>query len=479
MTVVLDGRDDFTLATLRRVAVDGEAVAFSDACTEKIRQGHARLMDMIENDPGQFIYGVTTRFGEGAKTILDAAGRREQATAPPYNYGTGLGRAASPQAVRSMIFCRLTNFVDGWSAVSLGTARRVADMLDGRALPRVPLGGQNNSGEVPPLLNLFAHLYGDECEEKDTNCIANGSPCASGLVGELALRARHRLHLAEHVFALSIEAANAPLEAYDPALRSLWDDPHEQAALDGLNACLAGARSQDRRPFQAPVAWRVIPRVLGQVHRAVSEVERIATVALRAVTDSPVIVPTEQGTRAWSTGGFHNGAAYPTINWLNMAWADMTSLTARQTTKLMMPEVSELPRNLPLGDHPYGVGTHKQGQRSFSREARERAVPALLTMDEAVSGQTDVTAPTFLAYERELETGWATDVCLALLAATASQALAVADRQPAPPLQPFLQAIRRVLPPVAALHHGGFSGERLAEAFSAAAVSGDLTLASS
>jgi len=99
-----------------------------------------------------------------------------------------------------------------------------------------------------------------------------------------ALRSRHRLESAQAVCALSIEAFGAPLGAYDAALDDLWGDAHEAAVLRALRRHLDGAGTDGRRFHQAPVSYRIIPRVLGQAHRVVAAVEKAAATALRAVT---------------------------------------------------------------------------------------------------------------------------------------------------------------------------------------------------
>ncbi|TIX68225.1 MAG: histidine ammonia-lyase, partial [Mesorhizobium sp.] len=68
----------------------------------------------------------------------------------------------------------------------------------------------------------------------------------------------------------------APLEHYDPALDALWGDEHEATALRGLREFLAGAGT-GRRNYQAPVSYRIVPRILGQAHRALASAERAAT----------------------------------------------------------------------------------------------------------------------------------------------------------------------------------------------------------
>ena len=77
--------------------------------------------------------------------------------------------------------------------------------------------------------------------------LINGSPCAAALVADIALAGQARLALAEGVFALAVEAARAPLEAYSEDLDGLWDDEHETAALRALRALLDGRRPRSAR----------------------------------------------------------------------------------------------------------------------------------------------------------------------------------------------------------------------------------------
>ena len=146
-------------------------------------------------------------------------------------------------------------------------------MLDGRMLPEVPGLGNGAAGEINALAHLFYDLTGQiELGPKDNSALTNGAPCASALVADAALVAKKRLALSHQVFALSIDAFKAPLEHYDPVLGTCWGNPHDKVALQGLAPYLRGAAT-DRRNFQAPVSFRILPRILGQAHQALEQAE--------------------------------------------------------------------------------------------------------------------------------------------------------------------------------------------------------------
>jgi histidine ammonia-lyase len=477
MTVVVESREDFTLENFRRVTMNGESVEIGARAVQAMEEARRSFMALVDSDRTAFIYGTTTGAGEQARYAIAPEEQRRRALewSRRPRHGNSFGGGYLPDSVvRGIIFARLANYVEGNAKSRPVVAERIAEMLD-LPLPNVPLAGQVGAGEVVPLAHVMSTLRQADLdlEEGEPMAIINGSPCSAALAADTAVRARHRLDLAGHAFALSIEAFRAPLEAYDPALKDLWGDRYECLALDAFAALLAGAPREGRRPFQAPVSYRILPRVLGQTHRAVATLEEVAEIALKSVTDNPVyVLPDNEhpNGRAFSTGGYHNASAYPAIDAVSASWADLCGLAERHTMKMHDGSVSLLPHHLSMSGEGWG-GTAglTMMQIGFSEEARHEAARTFLPASESggFTGQNDVASPTFLAYAKEGRTAWCLDACLASLAVSSSQALYVTGRQAPPALGEFLSAIRDRVPPLDGPSERELGGEvsALTEAF--------------
>jgi histidine ammonia-lyase len=470
MTVTLNSRKDLTLDNLERVAIGGESIRLGKDALKAMSHGRRSFMALLDSDRTQVIYGTTTGAGQQAKvTIPPDEQRRRARRGWGRPSGGGFGGGTLPErVVRMIIFARLANYIEGNAKTRPAIAERLAAMLDA-PLPKVPLGGQVGAGEILPLFHIMSAMPEGDMEEAEPMSRVNGSPASAGLIADVALTARRRLGLAEKVFALSIEAIAAPLEAYDPEIARLTGDAHQAAALKNLRRHLAGVSKRGRRPYQAPVSWRILPQVLGAAHAALATAEEVAKNSLASITDNPVYVLPDRAHklgRAFSTGGYHNGQAYPAIDGLNARWADFCTLADRHTTRLHEGEVSGLPESLAVpGGVPWTTGLLGFIQIGFGEEARHAAARTFLPPSEGggYAGQNDIASPTFFTYRKHLAACEALDSSLAILA-----------RAGPPKLAGFLAAVRDIVPPVESRRRRnlGRELEKLRDAFADNALTG-------
>ncbi|MDQ7246606.1 aromatic amino acid lyase [Dongia sedimenti] len=468
--VTLTRRSDITLNSFEAVAWRGEGVQLAPDALARIADARSAFMRLIE-DPAITIYGVTSGYGSRAGQRLKPEDRKRHAAQPNHGTAATFGEPFPKRVTRGFVLARLANLLEGHAAVRPKLAEAVAAMLDQGSLPDVPSIGNSGAGEILALGHLFAAL-GERVglEEKEHLALINGSPCAAALIADAALASRKRIEIAKEIFALSAEAFKAPLEAYDAALETLWQDPAESEALTAIRTLIAGG-STERRPYQAPVSFRIVPRILGRAIRARDAAIHAAEVSLSSVTDNPVYIPPGDDAlfpngRVLSNGGYHNSMAAPALDDLAAGWADLCTLAERQSAKLLDAKVSLLPESLRADpDDPRELIPVPMVAVGLGERARHAAQRSFLPGAESGGfGQNDVGVASFLAWQKEATAGRAFDGCLAILGLIAAEALDVTRRAVPPALQARLAFIRRHAPPITTLRALGPDLGRLSEA---------------
>jgi histidine ammonia-lyase len=473
--ITLAQRSDLTLKAFEAVAWQGNRVKLAPEALQRMAAARTAFMRLVE-DPTITIYGVTSGYGARASQRLRPEDRRKHAAVPNHGTAATFGEPFPERVVRGFILARLANFIEGNAAVRPELASAVAEMLGAKPLPAVPAIGNSGAGEILALGHLFAE-FGAEfgLEEKEHLALINGSPCAAALVADAALVARRRIEIAKEIFALSAEAFLAPTEAYEEVLETYWGDPGETEALGAMRRLLKGGAKQ-RRPYQAPVSYRIVPRMLGRAIRARDAAEHAANVSLRSVTDNPVYVPPGSpgsddarfpNGRTLSNGGYHNSMTPPALDDLAASWADLCLLAERQAAKLIDGKVSLLPDHLRAGpDDERELIPLPMVSVGLGERARFAAQRSFLPGPESGGfGQNDVGVASSLAWQKEGTAGRALDGCLAILGVVASEALIVTKRDATPALRARLEFIRRYVPPMKKLRALGPDVGRLADAF--------------
>lgn len=432
MTITLNRRVDLTLEALKRVAWHGEAVELGPEARTKIAKARDDFLKLIEREDIT-IYGVNTGYGHQAKRRLTPAERKTQAVAPTHHRAASWGDPLPDRVSRAIVFARLANVVEGHAALSPHVADAVVDMLKAKPMPVVPARGQGGAGEILSLSYLFLDLTKTlDLGEKDMLSLINGSPAATALVADAALAARQRLEVAADVFALAAEAFNAPLGHFTQELEGLWNNPHDAWALQALRTRISGGHGGPRRPYQAPVSIRIMPRMLGEAHRALAAAETIARESLCAVSDNPVVFPAGERIgpdEVVSTGGYHNAQAPAAMDALTAAYANLAVIATRVASKLQDGPVSLLPPFLGFPEGRSYLGCLAMAMVGYEEEMRMLAAPTLLPGSESGGyAQDDVASPVFAAWNKLNRSGELLDLTLATLAPVAMRAFAVTGR---------------------------------------------------
>jgi len=447
VSILLKNRKDMTLEACHAVAWQRAAVTLAPEAVQAMTQARQRFMALI-NEPDITIYGVTSGYGQHASRRLSPEDRLKHAQAPPFGPTAAWGDAVPERVSRAIVFARLANFIEGHAGVSPHIAIAVANMLDGRALPLVPARGQGGAGEIMSLAPLFVDLVrASAVGEKDVLSLINGSPSASALVADGALAAERRLTLLAQVFAFAAEAFNAPLTHFAEELGDYWNSASDQWALGQIRDLIGGGHGGARRPYQAPVSFRIMPRMLGQAKRAADFAGTVARESLAAVTDNPVLLPPDAEHplgHAISTGGYHNPYVPMALDMLTAAYANLGVIAERMGAKLLDGPVSLLPPQLGADAGLSYLGCLPMALTGYEEEMRMLAQPTLLPGSESGGfGQNDVASPVFAAWSKQDRAALLLEQSLATLAAIAERAYRVTNR-------PVPKALKEISADVAA-----------------------------
>ncbi len=153
---------------------------------------------------------------------------------------------------------------------------------------------------------------------------------------------RRRLRLAEEVFALAAEAIRAPLEAYSAGSRAALGRRAREWPRFGRCGSSWRARARNGAPTRRRSASASCRASSARRSRAARR-GGVGGDGVAALGDgqprlrSPGRAP-PLGT-VFSTGGYHNGRAYPALDGLACAWADLCQLAERQTERLVVGAV--------------------------------------------------------------------------------------------------------------------------------------------
>ncbi|MDQ3767531.1 MAG: aromatic amino acid lyase, partial [Actinomycetota bacterium] len=322
--VTIGAMGDVTSDVVERVAWQREHIALDPGLLVYVETRRAEMLTALLS--GARVYGVNT--GTGYLAGADVG----EAHLLHHQRNLLLGRAVgsppwlSVEEARAVLVARLTGFLSGHAGVTPELCLFLAHRLNDDFVPAIPRHSVGSSGEVLPLAHAFQTFIGAgqvlapdgstmsaeqalaersvapyEPQAKEGIALLAGAPAAIALALGGRRSGQRLWEAALLIAAASIDALQAPLDPYHPALGELTDDPLTVNVLDRLSVLLQGSSRATTLSIQAPVSYRVIPQVLVHLARALSRLEADAARALASVGDSPVFTDG----RFLSNGSFH------------------------------------------------------------------------------------------------------------------------------------------------------------------------------
>jgi len=364
-TVTLSAHVAPDYADVVRVA-RGAGLALDAAVWERIAQAR-RIVDRIVADRVT-AYGINTGLGALSDVILDLDQLVALSTHTLKSHACGIGSALDTETVRAIICAQIINYSRGHSGISVAVVAQLQNLLNAGLTPVVP--GQGSVGYLTHMAHIGLTLIGlGELRyqgqvmsaglalhaaglaplalgAKDGLSLVNGLPCTTGLLCLALEQARHLGAWADLTGAMSFEALQGQLLAFDPEAIGQKPYPGQIRVAGNLRALLTdsdilahcqGVRTQDA------LSLRSIPQIHGAAREQIAHVQYLLGIELQSANDNPLVFGTPEQYRVISQANPHGEAMAMAVATLAVAAAELGAVAERRIDRLLNPHVSGLP----------------------------------------------------------------------------------------------------------------------------------------
>ena len=359
--MVLDGA--LTCFEVEDVALRERPVELSEGAIGRIQAAISALRAVTVT--GRAIYGVNTGFGSLANQRVPEAELTELQHNLIRSHAAGVGEPLPRRVVRAMGLLLAASLARGHSGVRLELVQTILDMLNAGVTPVVPSRGSvGASGDLAPLAHFVEVMLGEgraefggkvmgggealrsagispiELGPKEGLALINGTHLMAGSAALTVCKVRRIFDAALSAAAVSMEAArvsHAFLDARVHEARGQVGQIRVAAALRSLlrGSVIAESHAVGDDRVQDPYSMRCTPQVLGAALDQIDHCAKVVERELGAVTDNPLIFPTENGADVISAGNFHGMPLAIAMDTLTIALSHIAGISERRVFLLL------------------------------------------------------------------------------------------------------------------------------------------------
>jgi histidine ammonia-lyase len=442
-TIVLDGHS-LTIEDVVAIARQRRLIALHSDAITRIR----KCRDLLERKirAGEIMYGVNTGIGELSEVVLTPEQVEKFQKYLLYSHAAGCGEPCSEEDVRAGMLSRLNTHCWGHSGIRLEIVETQIEMLNRGVTPVVcQKGSVGACGDLSPMAQMAITLMGEGevfyqgrrlpakqgmheakiptvvFRERDGLAAINGSDVTTGM-GCLELADAERwLKTQEVALAMSLEALNANMKAYDPRIHTLRGYPGAQVCAENVRRLTDGSEllKLPGKKVQDAYSLRSSPQVIGAAKDAFKWARYMLEIELNHAADNPVFFPHEE--LVLTGANFQGTPMALALELVGTSITTVAALSERRLNRLMNPHLSMgLPAFLTRGAgmfsglmlSQYTAGALVCENRVLSHPAATGSIPAAADQEDFVSmGMT-----TAIKTRQIIENAW-TIVAIELMAA--------------------------------------------------------------
>jgi histidine ammonia-lyase len=345
MTVVLRG-SGLTVADVVRVAREGEPVEIAPEAVERMRETRALVERVVAR--GDEVYGVTTGVGARKKVRVPLEEIPHFNRRLIENHRISTGPAAPQEVVRATMIRHANALAKGTSGVRPEIAERIVRALNEGERPRVRMLGSIGQGDLAPMADLAAALFGDaELLAKEGIALVNSNAFTTALASLAVSDTTRLVDTLDVTGAMDLEAFAANLTMLHPAIGNVRPYPGLCFALERLRGLLDGSYLWEpgaARNLQDPLTFRCLPQIHGATRDALGFANRQLEIELNASQENPLVIPEEE--RIVSVANFDILPLAAALDFLRIALASALTSACERMLKLLQGPLTGLPDGL-------------------------------------------------------------------------------------------------------------------------------------
>ncbi|HUI56248.1 MAG TPA: aromatic amino acid ammonia-lyase [Bryobacteraceae bacterium] len=415
-TVTLDGHS-LNIEEVVKIARDRNPIAIAPQAAARIEKCRALLERKVQ--AREIMYGVNTGIGELAEVVLTPEQAERYQKYLLYSHAAGCGEPCTEEDARAAWVSRLNTHCWGHSGIRLEIVQTQVEMLNKGVTPVMfQKGSVGACGDLSPMAQAALSLMGEGevfyqgrrmpakegmaaagiptivFRERDGLAAINGSNVITGMGCLQLYDAERWLRTQEVALAMTLEALNANMKAYDHRVHDVRGYPGAQESAENIRRLTEGSELLQRpgKKVQDAYSLRSSPQVIGGARDAFKWTRQMLEIELNHAADNPIFFPDEE---LVLTGANFQGT--PMALGLELMGTSLTTvavLSERRINRLMNPHLSVgLPAFLTKGAgmfsglmlSQYTAGALVCENRVLSHPAATGSIPAAADQEDFVS----------------------------------------------------------------------------------------------
>ncbi|MEG0134432.1 MAG: histidine ammonia-lyase [Cetobacterium sp.] len=362
---IIIGKERLSLQDLINVTRKNYVVKIDDSAMEKVKIARKLVEDYV--DEGRISYGITTGFGKFSDQVIS----KEQTGTLQKNlimsHACGVGDPLPLDVVRGIMLLRINNLSKGHSGVRPLIINTLIDMLNKNVTPYIPeKGSLGASGDLAPLSHMVLVMLGmgkayyngellpgaeamkkagveilEELSSKEGLALINGTQVMTSVGAHVTYDGINLLKHLDLAVALSMEALNGIICAFDPRIQELRGHEGQIKTAENVRRILNGSSSitkQGELRTQDAYVLRCSPQIHGASKDALDFIRKKVEIEMDAVTDNPIIFPDTDD--VLSGGNFHGQPMALPFDFLGIALSEVADVSERRIERLVNPSLN-------------------------------------------------------------------------------------------------------------------------------------------